>query len=58
MKLNGSTIGKTREELEYEKAAILAELDYDQTARHLSDQDTRDLRTRFSQIQNQLRAWD
>lgn len=57
MKLNGSTIGKTREDLVYEKTMLLAELDRDTYTGELSEADRRHHRKRVVQIQNQLRVW-
>lgn len=57
MRLNGSTIGKDQEWLEYEKTAILAELEHNAVAGHLEPSDVRQLRAQLVRINNQLATW-
>lgn len=54
---NGSTIGKDREWLAYEKTAILAELEHNAVAGHLEPCDVQQLRAQLRRINHQLQTW-
>ena len=57
MKRNGSTIGATQDELQYEKTLLLAALEHDSVAGDLSEWDRRHHRRRVVLIQHQLSTW-
>ena len=57
MRRNGSTIGKTLEDLQDEKARLLAAIERDAFARDLTDGDRAHHRRRVVQINRQMGAW-